>query len=928
VELLDIHSFKGKNIHSHRPVISAAVDLKNLYDTPTNQIDKFNERLLQLLPGLQKHFCSLGYEGGFRKRLIEGTYLAHVTEHVVLELQGMMGCDVHYGKTRHSDQPSVYTIIFEYRNEKLAAECLLSAIDIVNMLIEGTQPHIDGIIASLKKVAAESNLGISTGALFEEARRRKIPVVCLPHSSILQLGNGRYTRLLEASLTDRSACIAVDRAGNKHLTKQIMSEAGIPVPRGDIAYSLRSAAAVASCIGYPIVLKPFDANQGKGVFTDITNCRELELAYHTASKYSHAVIVEKYIPGNDYRLLVVGGKMVAAALRKPPFVVGDGIRSIRQLIDIENENPMRGLDHEKPLTFIKLDDMSRQVLAKEGLDENSILEKGRIVLLRHNGNLSTGGMASDCTREVHPENARIAVQAAQLMELDIAGIDITCIDISKPLTSENGALIEVNAAPGLRMHLFPSEGQPRNVAKDILQMLYPEGKPSSVPIVSVTGSNGKTTVTRMIAYTLGLDGTVVGMTSTSGIYIGGECILKGDNTGVLSAERVLKDTGVEAAVLETARGGIIRRGLGYDLADVGVITNISDDHLGADGVNTLEELAKVKALVIEAVKPEGSAVLNADDKMTPWLLQRVSCRTVLFSINHENPLLREKVAEGSRGVYVRDGAVYVLDNTGDYGDAGDNEDNNDDGYTRRKGEVFIARIGEIPITFNGTAVCNIENALAAVSALIALGVPAITIRAGLMGFKPDIGTNPGRFNMFAMGKFTVMLDYGHNIAGYRCVTDMISHMGATGLTGVIGMPGDRMDESIYEVGQLCGKRFTKLIIKEDNDLRGRNAGEVADILYNGAVKAGMPAGNISVIYSEDKALETAIMEAKAGELIVMFYEELEPALEVIEKCRLMLGLTEREGTDRKVMNREDTDREDSGGTAGSDESVRSIESAG
>lgn len=902
MELLDIQSFKGRNIHSHRPVIRAVVNLKNLYDTPTNQIDQFNERLLQLLPGLQKHLCSLGYEGGFKERLIEGTYLAHVTEHTALELQSMMRCDVHYGKTRQTDQPSIYTIIFEYQNEKLATECLLSAIDIVNMLIEDTVPQIDGIMASLKKMAAESDLGISTGALFAEARRRKIPVVCLPHSSILQLGNGRYTRLLEASLTDRSACIAVDRAGNKHLTKQILSEAGIPVPYGDIAYTIRSAAAVASCLGYPVVLKPFDANQGKGVFTDITNYRELELAYHTASKYSHAVIVEKHIPGNDYRLLVVGGKMVAAAQRKPPSIIGDGIRSIRQLIDIENENPLRGSDHEKPLTWIKSDDMSKQVLAKEGYDENSIPEHGRTVLLRHNGNLSTGGTASDCTQVVHPENARIAVTAAQLMELDIAGIDITCIDISKPLTHDNGALIEVNAAPGLRMHIFPSEGQPRNVAEDILRMIYPEGKPSSVPIVSVTGSNGKTTVTRMIAYTLGLDGTVVGMTSTSGIYIGGECVLKGDNTGVLSAERVLRDTSVEAAVLETARGGIIRRGLGYDQADVGVITNISEDHLGVDGVNTLEDLAKVKALVVEAIKPEGAAVLNADDKMTPWLLQRVSCKTVLFSVDHRNPLLREKNAEGSRAVYVRDGAIHVLENIGDNGDTSDNGDTGDNG------EVFIARIGEIPITFDGTAGCNIENALAATSALIALGVPAITIRAGLMGFKPDIGTNPGRFNVFDMGKFSVMLDYGHNVAGYRCVTDMISHMDATGYTGVIGMPGDRMDESIYEVGRLCGRRFTKVIIKEDNDLRGRNAGEVADILYNAAVKEEMPANHISVVYSETKALETAIMEAEAGELVVMFYEELEPALEVIEKCRSMLGLT----------GQEDSGREDS---AGSDESA-------
>lgn len=878
MELLDIQPFKGRNIYSHKPVIKAVVDLGDIYETPTCKINQLNERLLQLLPGLRKHFCSLGYEGGFMERLISGTYPAHVTEHITLELQSMTGCDVSYGKTRVTDKPSVYTIVFEYRNEKLAIECLLIAIDMMNMLVADTMPQIDEIMASLKKTAAESDLGISTGALYREACRRNIPVVCLPHSSILQIGNGKYKRLLEASLTDKSSCIAVDRAGNKHLTKQILHEAGIPVPYGDIAYTIRAAEAIAVCIGYPVVLKPFDANQGKGVFTDISNIMEFRLAYRIASKYSHAVIVEKFIPGNDYRLLVVDGKMVAAAQRKPPSVIGDGIRSIRQLIDIENENPLRGSDHEKPLTWIKLDDISRQVLAKKGYDEDSIPEQGEMVPLRNNGNLSTGGTAADCTLEVHPENVRMAVTAAQAMELDIAGIDITCIDISKPLTAENGALIEVNAAPGLRMHLFPTEGQPRNVAGDILDMICPEGKPFNIPIVSVTGSNGKTTVTRMIAYTLGLDHTVVGMTTTSGIYIGGECVLSGDNTGALSAERVLGDTSVEVAVLETARGGMIKRGLGYNQADVGVITNISEDHLGMDGVCTLEELAKVKALVVEAVRPGGYAVLNADDKMTPWLLQRVSCKTVLFSTDADNPLLQEKIREGSRVVCIRDGVIYVLENTG---------------------EVLIARVGEIPITFNGTATCNIENALAAISALIALDVPVITIRAGLMGFMPDISTNPGRFNMFDMGKFSVMLDYGHNIAGYQCVIDMIRHIVATGYTGVVGMPGDRIDESISEVGRLCGRSFTKLIIKEDNNLRGRNAGEVADILYNAAIEGGIPTDNIGVIFSETKAMETAIMEAKAGELVVMFYEELEPALEVIEKCRIMLGLTGYEDKDRQ-----------------------------
>jgi cyanophycin synthetase len=870
VDIIDIQSFKGRNIYSHRPVIKAVVDIGELYDTPTNQLELFNERLLQILPGLRKHCCSLGYEGGFVERLKEGTYIAHVTEHMALELQSMMNYDVHYGKSRSTDLPSVYQVIFEFRNEKFAIECLLVSVEIVNMLASKIMPDIGRITEHLAKIAAETDLGISTGAIYAEARKRNIPAVCLEHSSILQLGNGKYTRLLEASLTDRSSCIAVDMAGNKHLTKQVLSEAGIPVPQGDVAYSARSAAAVAASIGFPVVLKPFDANQGKGVFTNISSGKELEEAFQTAIRHSHAVIVERYIPGKDYRLLVVGNKMVAAAERIPPCVVGDGKSTIRELIETENKNPLRGSGHEKPLTVIKTDDMSRQTLAKAGYNENSIPPQGEKVMLRNNGNLSTGGTARDCTRLVHPHNARLAVKAAKLLKLDIAGVDITCNDISKPLDGQNGAVIEVNSAPGLRMHIYPTEGKPMDVAGDILDFMFPPGTPASVPIISVTGTNGKTTVTRMIAHTLALNGTVVGMTSTSGIYIGGECVQKGDNTGALSAARVLKDTRVEAAVLETARGGIIKRGLGYDLADVGVIVNINDDHLGIDGIDTLEEMAKVKSLVVEAVKPGGTAIINADDKMAPWLMNRVSCKILLFSTDYDNVLIHE-MKTGNRVVYVREGSIYT---------------------SCGNCETFIARIAEIPITYQGKALCNIENSLAAISALLALGIPAVTVRTGVMSFKPDLVSNPGRFNMFDMGDFTVMLDYAHNAAGYRAVAGMIRSFRATGFTGVIGMPGDRRNECIHEVGRICGRSFTKLYIKEDSDLRGRKAGEVADMLYSAAVEEGMSPQRISVIYSEAKAFETAILEASPGEMVVLFYESLEPAIEAIEKCRTILGRKE------------------------------------
>lgn len=868
MDILSIRTYKGKNIYSHKPVIKAEVDVGELYDTPTREIGQFNERLVLMLPGLQKHYCSLGYEGGFIRRLEEGTYLTHVTEHMVLELQCLQGYDVHFGRSRQLAAPSGYYMVFEFKNEKYAVECLLAAVDMVNMLIRGIMPQIDEILRHLSKTAAETDLGPSTAAIFDEAKKRGIPVACLDNSSVLQLGNGKYTHYMEASLTDRPGCIPVDIAGNKHLTKRILSDAGIPVPPGDIAYTLKSAVSAAALLGYPVVLKPFDANQGKGVFTDINSIEELETAFATATRFSRAVIVEKHITGRDFRLLAVGGRVVAAAERVPPNVTGDGRHTIGELVDMENTNPLRGFDHEKPLTKIKLDDMSKQVIAKAGYHENSVPDAGCKVMLRFNGNISTGGTAIDCTEDVHPHNAWLAVKAAELLQLDVAGIDITCEDISRPVADGNGAVIEVNAAPGLRMHLYPSVGKPRNVAGDILEYLFPANAAYSIPVIAVTGTNGKTTVTRMIEHTLSLNGKVVGSTNTSGIYINGECILKGDNTGASSAAMVLRDKRVEAAVLETARGGILKKGLGYDLADVGVVVNISEDHLGIDGINTLEELAMVKSLVVEAIKPEGYAVLNANDGMTPLLMSRITCKPILFSIDHTNQLILKQLKAGMPAVYARDGSLYFAD--------------------RREREKLIACINDIPITFGGTAECNLENALAAASALLASGIPIKAVKSGLTSFKPDCHKNPGRFNIFNIGDFSVMVDYGHNPAGYRAAVQMMKGLAANSYIGVIGMPGDRKNENIIEVGQFCGRSFSRLYIKEDSDLRGRDAGEVADMLYNAAVTEGMDAKDISVVYSETLALETAIMEAKPGDLVTVFYEDLDPVLDVIEKCRTVI----------------------------------------
>lgn len=874
VDILDIRSFNGKNVYSLRPVIRAEIDIGDIYDTPTKEIDDFNLNLTNLFPGLKNHFCSSGYEGGFMERLQEGTYPAHVAEHLILELEGLAGYEVTFGRTRLLKEPSIYYMIIEYVNENCAVECLITGINIMNELISGRIPDVEGMLGHIRKVAAETDPGPSTMAIYSEARRRNIPVSIMPGSSMLKLGYGKHSRILEASLTDLPSCISVDIAGNKHLTKQLLSSNGIPVPKGEIAYTEQSAIIAAELIGYPVVVKPYDANQGKGVTLDINGKSDVVRAFREAISFSRAVIVEKFITGRDFRVLVVGGRVAAVAERIPPFVTGDGLCSIRQLVELENRNPLRGNDHEKPLTRIKLDNTALQVLIQDGWDENDIPGAGERVFLRHNGNLSTGGTARDCTAEINPYNAGIAVRAAELLGLDIAGIDITAGDITKPIDKQDGAVIEINAAPGLRMHLYPTEGEARNVAADILDMLYPEGKPNTIPIVAVTGTNGKTTTTRLIAHTMIQEGKLTGVTTTSGIYIGNKCILKGDNTGPVSAGMILGNKKVESAVLETARGGIVRKGLGYDLADIGVIVNISEDHLGLDGIKTIEDLAMVKSLVVEAIKPGGYAVLNADDKMTPFVLKRIKCRAILFSQNNENTLLLEHEEEGGKTVYVRNGFICVKD---------------------EGTETVIIGIKEIPITYGGAAACNIENSLAAVSALEGLGIATGVIRTGLKSFKPDKDINPGRLNIFDFGDFKVMLDYGHNIAGYEAITKFMERIGASRFIGVIGMPGDRTDNSIREVGSLCGRFFSKLYIKEDSDLRGRNPGEVAELLHDSALLAGMEKDNASMILSEAKAFEAAIMDALPGDLIVLFYEEFETALEILENLKQEIEQNELKG---------------------------------
>ncbi|HHW56276.1 MAG TPA: cyanophycin synthetase [Clostridia bacterium] len=855
----DIRVYRGRNIYSHKPAIRMIIDVEGM-NIPTKDIPQFNERLIKLLPGLSKHTCSYGYEGGFLKRLEEGTYLPHVTEHIILELQNILGYDVKFGRARNIEG-DLYNIIFEYGLEECGIRVGKMAVDMINKFIQGEQFDLEERLERIRNIIAEVELGPSTMAIKNEALKRGIPVTRVGNRSILRLGYGKYQKMIEGTISENTSCIAVDIASDKILTKQILKDQGFPVPEGDVAYHEEEAISIAEEVGYPVVIKPYNGNQGKGVYLNITSREEISIAYRNAKNYSDLVMVERHIKGRHYRVLVVGEKVVAVAEKISAHVIGDGIHTIEELVEIENKNPLRGKGHEKPLTKIMIDAISKITLQRQGFDLESIPKKGQKVFLRESANLSTGGIAIDRTDEIHPYNIDVAVRAAKAIGLDIAGIDITMEDIRKPLTEENGAIIEINASPGIRMHHYPSKGKPRNVAKAIVDMLFPKGSKATIPIISITGTNGKTTVTRMTAHILKTYGYTVGMTCTDGIYIDDNCVYKGDNTGPKSAKTCLADKNIDAAVLETARGGIIREGLGYDLADVGVITNISEDHLGIDGIEAIEDLAFVKALVVEAVKEDGYSVLNADDPMTPYLAQRAKGKIIYFSMYDNNLTIKKHIENGGIAVYVKDGVIVIVN-----------------------GQIIpVVKIEEIPASLSGKILYNVENALAAIAASYGAKVPVNIIAKGIKTFYCDITHNPGRFNLFNVGNFRVLVDYGHNIAGIKSVMEAAKKLDANRLIGVIGVPGDRRDSSILKVGEICGEGFDIIYIKEDLDLRGRKPGEVAKLLEQGAIMGGLDRKKIKIILKETEALKTAMYNAEAGDLIVVFYEKYEPIIKMIEE---------------------------------------------
>ncbi|OPJ63397.1 cyanophycin synthetase [Clostridium oryzae] len=866
MKILNTQVLRGRNIYAHKPCIRMELDLEGYGDIPSKDISGFNDMIVEILPVLKQHRCGIDEDQGFLKRLQEGTYLAHIFEHMIIAIQNVIGIDVAYGKARTIDEKDRYYIVFQFKYEKTALKCAELALDMINCAIRGSKfIDFDQRIKSIKSLLKAECIGPSTEAICIEAKKREIDVIELGDTGFIQLGTGKYGKLIENTICESTSAVAVDISCDKLATKYMLSRQNIPVAEGYKVNNTMELMDYAYTIGYPVVIKPQFGSKGKGIIINIKNDKELLEAYNKIIKEYKNILIEKYVEGNDYRLCVIDGEVKAAALRIPPFIVGDGNRTIKELIDVLNSDDRRGEDHERPLTKVTIDIGLLEKLKRSNYDLDTVIPRGEKIYLRDNANLSTGAIAKDCTNEVCEENRELCRRIYKIIGLNICGIDICCRDISKPLQGQ-GVILEVNAAPGIRMHHYPYEGEAQNVAAAIVDMMFKEGERSSMPIISITGTNGKTTTTRMIGHVMKTAGYKVGMTTTGGVYIDGKCVRNGDTTGYESSLSILLNREVDAAVLEIARGGLIRKGLAYNLADVGIITNVTGDHLGLDGVRDMKDLINVKSLIIEAVKKDGYAVLNGDDKATAELVKRVNCKTIIFSKDYDNEFIRKCSGEGNIAIYLKDDDIMIK---------------------RDSTSIKILNIKEVPITIGGKLTFNIENTMAAIAALIGVGVSINDIVKGVTSFYLDECDNCGRFNMFNLGDINVILDYGHNREGYNSVIAAIKKFKSKRLVGVIGVPGDRRDEDIIEIGDICSRGFDCLYVKEDEDKRGRKSGEVAELLVKGVKKEGKfdTRNNLRICLNEQKAMLEAINAARPGDTIVVFFEKYEPLLETIKAMK-------------------------------------------
>lgn len=862
MKIESIRTLSGPNVFSYRPVLVMRLDTGELYERESCEFGGFNNRLLALLPNLKTHHCALGRPGGFVMRLEEGTYFGHIVEHVALELTDLIGAGARHGKTRH-DEGRVYNVVIEYKAERAATYLLEQAVNLVEAVFHNQSFELNPVLEHAKQLVADWEPGPTTRAIMDAAERRGIPWRRDGTANRVQLGYGKNLRYLQAAMTDNTNVVAVELAQDKDETKERLRRHGIPVPAGVVVRSLDEANRAAETLKKPVVVKPLTGRQGHGVSLEVSTDEEMRVAFEAAREFSSAVLVEEMFPGRNYRVVVIAGKMVAASERLPSTVIGDGINSIRKLIEIENKNPLRGDGHERALTQITVDADVLAHLAHTGMSLDTVPAADERITLSNRTNLSTGATACDVTDLVHASVARLCERIARLIGLDVCGVDLVIPDIAFPITS--GGVIEVNASPGLRMHHFPSQGQPRDVGQALVDSLYPNGAPSRIPIISVTGTNGKTTVTRMIGHVLSNDGLCVGMTTTDGIYIGGECVVEGDTTGPQSAGVVLSDPAVEAAVLETARGGIVRRGLGYDWSDVGVLTNIGDDHIGQDGIKSIDDVVFIKSLVAERVREGGTLILNADNEhlvklATSERVNKVPKTVVYFSLDEQNPVIQDHLRAGGTAYFANERALIEAN--------GDN---------RRT----IAELEMLPVAMNRTAGFQVANLLAAVAACLASGVSPDVLLKSLISFS-SFANNPGRANLYRLNGGHVMVDYGHNSDAFDAICRMAANWKDRRVTGIIGVPGDRDDNVIVHAARVAAKGFNRVIVKEDRDLRGRKRGAVANLLHD-TVREVSPATHCEVVLDEVEALRRAVSEMMKGEVIVLFYEKLQPIRKALDE---------------------------------------------
>jgi cyanophycin synthetase len=869
MRILDKAVFVGPSLFAHFPVIRLDIDLGPLEEWPSGRLgSRFTDALLATLPGLKDHTCSYGKAGGFVRRLTEGegTWMGHILEHVAIELQNIAGETVTFGKTRSHGPVGHYYVIYQYEQEDVGVEAgRLGLILLHSLLPRELRPEdslSDGFDFAVERdefirFAQRRALGPSTMALVRAAEERRIPWIRLNDQSLIQFGHGRYQQRIQATVTSRTSHIAVELASDKEETNRILGNLGLPVPQQRLVQHADDAVAAAERIGFPVVVKPYNANHGRGISIHLTSAEQVRAAFEVAREHSRNVIVESFISGEDHRMLVINGELVAVAKRVPGHIVGDGKRTIAQLVDEVNQDPRRGVGHEKVLTRLLFDHQAEALLAHKGYTRETIPPSGERVFLRSTGNLSTGGTATDMTDLVHPDNVEMAVRAVKAIGLDVGGVDFLTGDVTESYKVIGGAICEVNAGPGFRMHMAPSEGRPRDVGGPVMDMLFPPGTPSRIPIAAVTGTNGKTTTARMLAHLQKLAGHHVGLTSTDGVYIDGQRTVAGDMTGPMATRMVLSDPSVDVAVLEIARGGLLRAGMGVRHCDVGAVLNVKADHLGLRGIGTVEQLAEVKRIVVEVARD--TAILNADDPLCLKMADYTEAKHLCYvTTDPTHELVGEHIQAGGRGMVLESGIKGQMITLYDHG-----------------AHIPLLWTHLIPATLEGRAMHNVQNAMFAAAMAFSLGLKLEDIRHGLRTFDTTFFQAPGRMNLYDEHPFKVILDYGHNPAAVEAMCQLVDRLDVPGRRlCVVAVPGDRRDEDIFEIGRIAAGRFQRYICRRDDQLRGRRPDEVPQLLREALMANGVPDHEISVIPDEQAAVDAALREAEAGDLLLIFADAI------------------------------------------------------